>query len=217
MKKSHMLIVLAIIASLMFSACTMSASTPPPITPTTNLSEIARQATETAIAKTPMSGETQVSEETPGTFAVEATATSSGDLETTSLVPTSTATPQATAKSAVITEYPVPDSYTLHAGEFVYCLARRFNILPEDIMVYNGIKSGTILYPGETLQLPPDGRAYVGDRALTYHPDTYSVVYGDTLYSIACLYGDVDPRAIASANNLDVSDTLTPGTVLQIP
>ena len=64
MKKNRMLIFVIIISSLMFSACTMSASTPPPITPTTNLSEIARQATETAIAKTPKSGETQDPEAT---------------------------------------------------------------------------------------------------------------------------------------------------------
>ncbi|MEE8356653.1 MAG: hypothetical protein V3R33_05015, partial [Anaerolineales bacterium] len=61
MNKSHMLIFIVIFSSLLFSACTMSASTPPPITPTTmDLSEIARQATETAIAKTPKAGETQV-------------------------------------------------------------------------------------------------------------------------------------------------------------
>jgi len=37
------------------------------------------------------------------------------------------------------------------------------------------------------------------------------------LYSIACLYGDVDPRSIAAANDLDIDQVLTPGTVLQIP
>ena len=84
-------------------------------------------------------------------------------------------------------------------------------------MVYNGIESGTIHYPGETIQIPPDSRAYIGDRALQYHPSNYTGVYGDTLYSIACLYGNVDPRAIAAANDLDIDLALTPGTVLQIP
>lgn len=189
----------------------MSASTPPPVTPTTNLSEIARQATETAIAKTPKAGDTQVPETTSET-GTEITATVAN-----AAAPTSTSVPAETEETTVVTEYAVPDSYTLHEGEFVFCLARRFNILPEDIMTYNGIADGTIFYPGETISIPASARAFVGNRALQYHPSTYSVIYGDTLYSIACLYGDVDPRAIASANDLDINQVLTPGTVLQIP
>ena len=210
MKKSHMLILIVIISSLLFSACTMSASTPPPITPTTNLSEIARQATETAIAKTPKAGETQVPGETQVT---------EGDLTPTVAAPTSTPAPLDTEGTSVPdpVSYAVPDSYTLHKGEFVFCLARRFNILPADIMTLNGYESGDILYPGEIVQIPSNSRAYIGDRALQYHPTTYSVIPGDTLYSISCLFGNVDPRAIAAANNLDVDQALTYGTVLQIP
>lgn len=190
----------------------MSASTPPPVTPTTNLSEIARQATETAIAKTPKAGDTQVPDETTEPDG-EPTATGAAELE-----PTSTPAPTEDAgDTEVVTEYPVPDSYTLHSGEFIFCLARRFNILPEDIMDYNGYVYGTLLFPGDTILLPPAGRSYIGDRALQYHPTDYTVIYGDTLYSIACLYGDVDPRAIAAANDLDLDQVLTPGTVLQIP
>lgn len=212
MKKTSLIILIAIFASLMFSACTMSASTPPPVTPTTNLSEIARQATETAIAKTPKAGDTQVPEETE-VAGTEPTATGPAELE-----PTSTPAPtQDDGDDDIIMEYPVPDSYTLHSGEFPYCLARRFNILPEDILDYNGIVYGTLLYPGDTILLPPDGRPYIGNRALMYHPADYTVIYGDTLYSIACLYGDVDPRSIAAANDLNVDQVLTPGTVLRIP
>jgi len=212
MKKTSLIILIAIIASLMFSACTMSASTPPPVTPTTNLSEIARQATETAIAKTPKAGDTQVPDETPDSE-TEPTATSAAEVD-----PTVTPAPtEGTGDTEIITEYPVPDSYTLHSGEFPFCLARRFNILPEDILDYNGYEYGTLLYPGDTLLLPPNGRAYIGDRALQYHPASYTVIYGETLYSIACLYGDVDPRSIAAANDLDLDQVLTPGTVLQIP
>ena len=213
MKKTSLIILIAIIASLMFSACNMSASTPPPVTPTTNLSEIARQATETAIAKTPKAGDTQVPEETEVVLDPDLTTTAAAVVE-----PTSTPEPtQDEGGTEVVTEYPVPDSYTLHSGEFIFCLARRFNILPEDIMDYNGYVYGTLLFPGDTLVLPPNGRAYIGNRALQYHPSDYTVIYGDTLYSIACLYGDVDPRAIAAANDLDLEQVLTPGTVLQIP
>lgn len=214
MKKTSLTILIVIISALLFSACTMSASTPPPVTPTTNLSEIARQATETAIAKTPKAGETQVPETTEESL-TDPTATVSG-----AVVPTSTPEPAVTAdetEEPEVYEYAVPDSYTLHEGEFIYCIARRFNIHPEDLEVYNGYESGTLLYPGDTLQIPSGSRAWVGDRALQYHPSNYTVIYGDTLYSIACLYGDVDPRAIAAANDLDIDAVLTPGVVLQIP
>lgn len=207
MKKSHMLILIVIISSLLFSACTMSASTPPPITPTTNLSEIARQATETAIAKTPKAGETDVPDETQ---------VNEGDITPSAVPPTSTPAPAATEKPDPVS-YAVPDSYTLHKGEFVFCLGRRFNILPADIMALNGYESGDILYPGEIVKIPSNGRAYRGERALQYHPTTYSVIPSDTVYSISCLFGDVDPRAIAAANDLDVDQALTSGTVLQIP
>ena len=214
MKKTSLTILIVIISALLFSACTMSASTPPPVTPTTNLSEIARQATETAIAKTPKAGETQVPEATEESM-TDPTATVSEAVE-----PTSTPEPAAEteeSEEAVVYEYAVPDSYTLHSGEFIFCLARRFNIHPDDLKDYNGFVSGDTQSPGDVIRIPSGSRTWVGDRALQYHPANYTVVYGDTLYSIACLYGDVDPRAIAAANDLDIDQALTPGTVLQIP
>ncbi len=214
MKKTSLTILIVIISALLFSACTMSASTPPPVTPTTNLSEIARQATETAIAKTPKAGETQVPDTTEESL-TDPTATVSDDLVSTS-TPTPAATTEETGDPEVY-EYAVPDSYTLHSGEFIFCLARRFNIHPDDLKDYNGYVSGDTQSPGDVIQIPSGSRSWVGDRALQYHPSNYTVIYGDTLYSIACLYGDVDPRAIAAANDLDIDAVLTPGVVLQIP
>jgi LysM repeat protein len=177
------------------------------------LSEIARQATETAIAKTPKSGETLVPE---GTQEGEVDITPAGtDVGPPTSTPEPTVAQETSAPDSV--SYAVPDTYTLHKGEFVWCLARRFNILPADIMTYNGYVSGDILYSGEIVQIPPNSRAYLGERALQYHPTTYTVIPGDTLYSISCLFGDVDPRAIAAANDLDIDQSLTSGIVIQIP
>jgi len=214
MKKNSLIVLIVIISALLFSACTMSASTPPPVSPTTNLSEIARQATETAIAKTPKAGETQIPE------ATEESTTDPTSAVSEVVEPTSTPEPAAETEEteeAVVYDYAVPDSYTLHTGEFIFCLARRFNIHPDDLKDYNGYESGTLQSPGDTIRIPSGSRVWVGDRALQYHPSNYTVVFGDTLYSISCLYGDVDPRAIAAANDLDIDQVLTPGTVLQIP
>jgi LysM repeat protein len=215
MKKHFVLITIFLFTALIFSACTKSASTPPPVTPTTNLSEIARQATQTAIAKTPVSEEpgevdetTEVTDQTPAAEETQAEVTDA---------PEATEVPEETAEAKEITSYAVPSSYTLKEGEFPFCLARRFNINVVDILNLNGLEEGEILYPGTTLQIPTNGRTFLGDRALRFHPDTYTVSPGETLHSIACLYGDVDPRAIAQANDIDINQTLTSGQTLEIP
>ena len=110
-----------------------------------------------------------------------------------------------------------PSTYTLQNGEFPYCIARRFNLNPDDLLSINGISNGGLYYPGRTLSIPQSG-SFPGDRALHSHPDTYTVDSADTtLYGVACFYGDVDPATIASNNNLSLSSTLTVGEQLSIP
>ena len=56
-----------------------------------------------------------------------------------------------------------------------------------------------------------------GPRALLPHPAEHAVVAGETLYTIACAYGDVTPEAIAIENGLTSADQVVPGMVLKIP
>jgi LysM repeat protein len=110
-----------------------------------------------------------------------------------------------------------PATYTLQMGEFPYCIARRFNVDPNDLLSINGISDGGLFYPGRTLTIPQSG-TFPGDRSLHSHPDTYTVDSSDTtIYGVACYYGDVYPETIASANNLSLSSTLTFGQKLTIP
>jgi LysM repeat protein len=110
-----------------------------------------------------------------------------------------------------------PASYTLQAGEFVYCIARRFNVDPDQTLALNGLSDGQTIYPGLVLKIPQSG-SFPGDRMLQNHPTTYAVVSSsETLYSIACKYGDVDPNSIASANGISVGAALTAGQQLSIP
>ena len=67
------------------------------------------------------------------------------------------------------------------------------------------------------LKIPQTGHTFPGTRALHPHPATYTVKTGDTIYNIACYYGDVDPMAIVAANSLIAPYTLTAGQSLQIP
>ena len=115
-------------------------------------------------------------------------------------------------------EYKVPDSYTLKSGEFPYCIARRFNINPIDLLSANGLGVNSQVYPGTSLTIPKDAGTFnQGDRQLRSHPANYTVLAGDTVNSIACLFGDVDPRAIQDVNDLGSGNTLSAGQVIKIP
>ena len=122
-----------------------------------------------------------------------------------------------TAAVVVPTATPgLPATYTVQDGEFPYCLARRFNINPNDLLSINNISG--LVAPGTVLTIPTDSTWPVEfERALIAHPTTYNVLSGDTIYKIACQFGDVDPNDIIYANNLVEPYTLTAGQVINIP
>jgi len=137
-----------------------------------------------------------------------------------SLNPTSTLAISGTASGPLPTSVPVgsrPASYTLQRGEFPYCIARRFDVNPEELLSLNGLSDGSIYYPNLSLRIPQSG-SFPGTRALRNHPATYTVAASnETVYSVACLFGDVDPSAIAQANSLSAGAALTSGQQLSIP
>jgi LysM repeat protein len=69
----------------------------------------------------------------------------------------------------------------------------------------------------ELFQLPQTGNGFVTDRALKSHPTNYTVKSSDTIYTIACQFGDVSPDMIAAQNGLSSPYTLTAGQTLRIP
>jgi serine/threonine protein kinase/LysM repeat protein len=114
----------------------------------------------------------------------------------------------------------IPATYMLHEGETGYCLARRFNIDFNELMSLNGLTIDSLIYPGDILKIPHNGKTFEGDRSL--HPHTPNMVYTvstpyDTIYKIACYFGDVDPNAIIAANNLQPPYTLRIGSTIIIP
>ena len=193
-------------------------ATPLGQTPAISMSDVANFGTQTAIAQTT----------TPG-----APAATLATLDPALASPTATSniaiTPQATFTStqAVVgagttlpTSAPVgsrPSSYTLQRGEFPYCLARRFDVNPEELLSLNGLSDGTIYYPNLSLRIPQSG-SFPGTRALRNHPTTYTVAASsETVHSVACVFGDVDPAAIAQANGISAGAALTSGQTLSIP
>ena len=138
----------------------------------------------------------------------------------TSLIPP-TGAPGITATPLAITVTPParPATYTLHEGEFPYCIARRFNIDPGALLALNGLTGGETFSPGVVLKIPQTAGPFLPlPRALHSHPATYNVTSADdTIYKIACYYGDVDPLAIAAVNGLTAPYTLHAGQSLSIP
>jgi LysM repeat protein len=216
---------LFVVLVLSLSACTRAASTPLPtatlppnfpaaVSTSNNMGVIEAAGTQTAIAQTgtPQGGQPQLPTNTPiidpnATQAPVVAATATPGVPATAL-PAPTTIPAGSK----------PTSYALHAGEFPYCIARRFNVDPDELLALSGLsKSQSNFDPGTLLKIPQTGKAFPGARALRAHPATYTVLSGDTIYSIACKFGDVEPTAIASANNLSASYTLTVGSQINIP
>lgn len=111
-----------------------------------------------------------------------------------------------------------PDRYELKRGEFPYCIARRFDVDPQDLLRLSGLTIGQAynLSTGTVLSIPQSGSSFPGTRALAPHPTSYTASAGDTIYSVACKFGDVTPDAIAQTNNLS-SENLTGGQTYSIP
>jgi LysM repeat protein len=85
-----------------------------------------------------------------------------------------------------------PATYTLQLGEYPYCIARRFNVNPEELLAVNGLTNSSVVQAGTVLKIPTTGNAFPGNAALIPHPANYTVKSGDTVYSVACDYGNAD-------------------------
>ncbi len=110
-----------------------------------------------------------------------------------------------------------PATWTLHEGEFPYCIARRFDVDPTALLIASGLSEGSLYSAGRVLTIPQTG-SFPGPRALIPHPASYRVISAEeTFYSIACLYGDPHPQRIADANSLPISSVLSAGQTINIP
>lgn len=219
MKRLIALIVVALLAAVLV-ACELSASTPPPTVsgegPMGTLqSELGNIATQTAAAGGGVPLVTQAPAETETAPAEVATETSPPPTE-----PAATATqvpPTATEVTVASPTPGIPSTYTLRRGEHPFCIARRFDVNQYELLNINGLTLNSRPQVGFALRIPQTGNDFSGERTLQSHPDTYTVQAGDSIYSIACKYGDVSPEAIAQANDIGVNADLNAGRELQIP
>ncbi len=229
--KRYFFIAVAALTLVLLAACQMPASTPPPgqdtgLTPedggfprpedvTNPFEGLEIAATQTAMAEA--GGGEPGGAETGGGQQVEATPT-----QATAPQPQETQPPAQVEEPQPEVDVPtptpgVPQTYTLQPGEFPYCIARRYNVNPAELLSLNGLGRLSQVQAGFTLKMPQTGNPWPGDRQLIDHPDTYTVQAGDTLYKIACAYGDVDPVYLAQYNGLKEPYRLEAGQKLEIP
>ncbi len=226
MKTMRYLLILVIVMMVIGNTgCTLSASTPLPSTPTSGSGNPTGAANQNMGLFETLAAQTAVvPATTPGAATVPPTTTEGQQPQQPSnpavvtQAPTVAPTAQSLTVATIAPPTPgVPATYTLQKGEFPYCIARRFNLNPAELLNLNGLSNGSMTFPGVTLKIPQTGHTFPDGRSLHKHPANYTAASGDTIYTVACYYGDVDPLVIAQVNGLSSPYTLTAGKALQIP
>ena len=234
-KRSALIASILMLVTVMVSACDLRYSTPPaatntplsqnffstPIAQTPSMSDVEIFGTGTALALTgsPVPG---AATNTPQGITPQAATNTPTPAVSVPATPTSTATLAVSGSTAtLIPSGSRPSTYVLRSGEFPYCIARRFDVDPEQLLALSSLTSAQAdnLAAGTVLTIPQSG-SFPGDRSWHDHPATFTVgvTYDtNTVYGVACYYGDIDPALIAQRNNISVDARLTAGQTLNIP
>jgi LysM repeat protein len=96
--------------------------------------------------------------------------------------------------------------HTVRSGESLWSIAHSHQIAVSDLKRWNGL-ARDVIRPGQSL--------FVSEAPAAVE-NSYTVVRGDTLYSIARRFG-VNAAQIARHNNMSLSSALLTGMELQIP
>jgi LysM repeat protein len=208
MSRMRLTIVVLTILTVVLTACTRSASTPPP-------------ETDEGLPADAQS-ETQATMDAVRSAILTQTAQALGD-------PISTSTPLPVS-DPLVSPTPDPDqptatpevqitTYVVVSGDWIFKIAREFNVDPQAIIDLNEeLANSGALVVGMVLKIPTSDTAPPTDGTETpIEGGTIHVVKsGEWIWSIARLYG-IDPQVIIDANNLASPGTIYPGDELIIP
>ncbi len=218
-KAPKVIFVVALLAAVLLSGCNLSASKAPTGDPTATSELLFMTETPPAegladdIAKqTEQAQQPAVATETPVPAAVEAT---QPPAEATQAPAPAQEQQQQAVAVPTLTR---PSTYTLQKGEWPICIARRYDLDINSLFSANGLSMASKPGVGTVLKIPSSGNwseAAFGKRALRAHGD-YKVNSGDTVYTIACYFGDVSPEAILAVNGISEGDVKS-GMTLKIP
>lgn len=231
--QTKVVLLVAVVLLLAISACTRQATpktTAENPTPTGEVEfpfttpvegAISDFGTQTAIARTP---QVVIATETPAAEQVEPGAEGGQGEQPAAPSPDEAGggieEPAGPAAEAVPTPaLERPSTYTLQKGEWPICIARRFDLDIPTFFAANGLNMNSKPAAGVTLQIPSSGtwNPVYGSRTLAAHPTDYTVQANESVYSIACKFGDVSPEAILAVNGLSSASDVQPGMTIRIP
>lgn len=184
------------------TACTRSASTPPPG------EEVASEDSQLATM------------EAVRAALLTQTAEAGGSAETATptpiVAPTGTSVPDEQATETEGAEEFV--EYTVKPGDWLFQIAESFGVDPQAIVDLNGLTSESQVQAGLVLKIPPSSGAAPTQVSGTSVAggQIHVVKLGEWIWQIARIYG-VDPQAIIDANNLSNPGLIFPGMELTIP
>ena len=201
------------------SACTRSASTPPPTTDDGEGTGVQSetQATMDAVRSAIL---TQTAQAEAGGVATPTPTEAPAETE-------ETASAEETPGASEATATPLGQEieYTVQPGDWIFKIAREFNVDPQEIIDLNELTNPGSLTPGMVLKIPVEAAPTepeaeetpeAGDGTPTTGTTVHIVQPGEWIWQIARLYG-VDPQEIIDLNNLTNPASISPGDELIIP
>lgn len=108
--------------------------------------------------------------------------------------------------------------YTVQPGDTLMAITLRYNLSLADIAQANNLSDSNLIFPGQQLTLPDISRGVPVPPKSTSEGvgQTYTIQPGDTLFTIASIYG-VSLDSIITTNRLANPDLLQVGQTLKIP
>jgi LysM repeat protein len=151
----------------------------------------------------------------------------------TQVAPTATKTPKPAAPTATPAPSPqptlvvipmptavpgAPGTHIVQPGEWLWSIARKYNVDPQAIAQANKLVDPGALQPGQTLIIPAPGSVAAPTAApgSTSGQTTHVVQSGENLFRIALKYNRT-VQSVATANGITNKNLIYPGQVLIIP
>ncbi|MFI3257319.1 MAG: M23 family metallopeptidase [Spirochaetales bacterium] len=105
-------------------------------------------------------------------------------------------------------------THEVQRSETLYSLSRRYGVTVEEIRAANNMGTSNDLFVGQKLTIPGQQTQSTATTNTSY--DTYTVIAGDTLYSIS-RKNDITVDELRSLNELTPESVLKIGQTLKIP
>lgn len=132
------------------------------------------------------------------------------ETATTPVKPTAVAKPDNTAATS--------SSYIVKAGDNIEKIARKVGVTPDRLAKSNGMKTSSIIHPGQKLKVPGAAIAQVAavkNASPKIFSKTHKVETGETLFSISKKHG-ISTEALVAANPRVKVTSLRPGQVVSL-